>query len=140
MKRRIGWILAGTWIILSLCSTSLAQQPESNAQELSAVMRTIARYNSLGLSTRVRHEVIAMHPKYAETQRLIDHYAKINTNLNGKKPGHIPLGNLHADQRRYQASFLASMTKAICPTSWLPLQAKNMKSMWLKALITNQEA
>ena len=90
MKRRIGWILAGTWIILSLCSTSLAQQPESNAQELSAVMRTIARYNSLGLSTRVRHEVIAMHPKYAETQRLIDHYAKINTNLNGKSQGTFP--------------------------------------------------
>ena len=41
---------------------------------------------------------------------------------------------------RHEIDRLASMTMAICRTSWLLLQAKYMRSMWLKVSITSQEA
>lgn len=90
ITRHFGWILAASLVAFPLCTTAFAQQPADSARELSAAMRTIARYNALGLVSDGRKTITTTPHKFAETQRLAEWTAKKVRNMQGQSQGDNP--------------------------------------------------
>ncbi len=90
ITRYFGWILAAALITGSLSASAQAQQPAENARELSAAMRTIARYDVLGLESDGHKAVMTTPHKFAETQRFAEWTAMHERNKQGLSQGDNP--------------------------------------------------